>query len=157
DDREMTRRARLVSGRLGRFLYRRLNASLRLLMPGAYGDRRKLTRAVHAQYLAPFPDADSRQRVLWALARALGGSAACYAGLWDRRAALGRLPALVVWGMKDSAFRPAQLALWRQALPGATFVELPQAGHWPHEEDPAAVVAALGELLSRDPVRATSQ
>ena len=55
----------------GRFMYRRLNASLRLVMPSAYGDRRKLTRAIHRQYLAAFPDADSRERVLWALARAL--------------------------------------------------------------------------------------
>ena len=51
--------------------------------------------------------------------------------------------------MKDSAFRPDQLAKWRAALPGATVVELPAAGHWPHEEEPEAVTAALRELLSR--------
>jgi len=64
DDPEMTKRARMASGALGRFLYRRLNASLRLITPSAYGDRRKLTRAIHQQYLAPFPDADGRERVL---------------------------------------------------------------------------------------------
>ena len=70
----------MVSGAFGRFMYRRLNASLRLVTPSAYGDRRKLTRAIHRQYLAAFPDADSRERVLWALARALLGSAAFYDG-----------------------------------------------------------------------------
>jgi len=74
DDPEMTKRARMVSGALGRFLYRRLNASLRLIVPSAYGDRRKLTKAIHRQYLAAFPDADSRERVLWALARALSSA-----------------------------------------------------------------------------------
>src|SRR5215831_14099562 len=63
---EMAKRARMVSGGLGRFLYRRLNASLRLITPSAYGDRRKLTKAIHAQYLNVFPDADSRERVLYA-------------------------------------------------------------------------------------------
>jgi haloalkane dehalogenase len=141
--REMARRARMVSGGFGRFMYRRLNASLRLVTPSAYGDRRKLTRAIHSQYLAAFPDADSRERVLWALARALLGSSAFYDGLWQRRDQLAAIPTLIVWGMKDSAFRPSQLARWRTALPHATVVELAGAGHWPHEEEPARVLAEV--------------
>jgi pimeloyl-ACP methyl ester carboxylesterase len=49
--------------------------------------------------------------------------------------------------MKDSAFRPHQLARWREALPQATVVPLAAAGHWPHEEDPDSVLAALRRLL----------
>ena len=143
EQREMARRARMVSGGFGRFMYRRVNASLRLVTPSAYGDRRKLTRAIHGQYLAAFPDADSRERVLWTLARALLGSSVHYDGLWRRRDRLAAIPALVVWGMKDSAFRPVQLARWRAALPHATIVELPGAGHWPHEEEPARVLAEV--------------
>jgi haloalkane dehalogenase len=137
----------MVSGGFGRFLYRRLNASLRLITPRAYGDRRKLTPAIHAQYLAVFPDADSREHVLWALARALNGSAAFYDGLWQRRAQLAGVPALVIWGMKDTAFRPSQLARWRTVLPDARFLELPAAGHWPHEEEPETVETAIREFL----------
>jgi haloalkane dehalogenase len=147
DDAEMTKRAKMIAGDFGKFLYRRFNASLRMITPSAYGDRRKLTRAIHAQYLAVFPDADSRERVLYALALALARSAAHYDGLWQRRAALAAIPSLVVWGLKDSAFRPQQLAKWREALPHAKVVELSNAGHWPHEEDPEAVLAALRELL----------
>jgi haloalkane dehalogenase len=143
DDAQMTKRARMVAGGVGRFLYRRLNASLRLITPSAYGDRRKLTKAIHAQYLNVFPDADGRERVLYALALALTRSEAHYDGLWQRRAALAPIPSLVVWGMKDSAFRPPQLAKWREALPHAQIVELADAGHWPHEEDPEAVLREL--------------
>jgi haloalkane dehalogenase len=148
DDPEMTRRARMASGALGRFLYRRLNASLRLIAPSAYGDRRKLTKAIHRQYLAPFPDADGRERVLWALARALLGSSPFYDGLWQNRRQIADVPTLIVWGMKDSAFRPHQLGRWRRALPHASVVELPAAGHWPHEEEPEAVLAALEPFLA---------
>jgi haloalkane dehalogenase len=147
DDAEMTKRAKMVAGGFGKFLYRRLNASLRLITPSAYGDRRKLTRAIHAQYLAPFPDADSRERVLYALALALTRSAPHYDALWQRRGALATLPSLVVWGLKDTAFRPHQLAKWREALPHAKIVDLANAGHWPHEEGPEAVLAALRELV----------
>jgi haloalkane dehalogenase len=147
DDAEMTKRAKMVGGGFGRFLYRRLNASLRLITPSAYGDRKKLTKAIHAQYLNVFPDADSRERVLYTLALALTGSAAHYDGLWQRRAALAALPSLVVWGLKDSAFRPHQLAKWREALPHARVVEMPGAGHWPHEEEPGAVLQALRDFV----------
>lgn len=148
DDPEMVRRGRMVSGALGRFLYRRLNASLRLITPSAYGDRRKLTRDIHRQYLAVFPDADSRERVLWTLACALNGSAAFYDSLWRRRERVAGTPALLVWGMKDSAFRPNQLARWRQALPHAQVLELSGAGHWPHEEAPDEVLRGLRDFLS---------
>src|SRR6188768_1122925 len=53
-DREFRRVARFAASFVGRFLYRWFNASLRLIMPSAYADRRKLTPRIHRQYLAPF-------------------------------------------------------------------------------------------------------
>ena len=148
DDPDLARKARLAAGPLGRLLYRRCNASLRLLMPHAYGDRRKLTPAIHRQYLAPFSVPDDRERVLWALARALLGSSAHYAGLWARRERLQGRPALLVWGLRDPAFGPAYLARWTALLgPAAEARPLPGAGHWPHEEEPEAVRAALRRFL----------
>lgn len=147
DDAGMTKRARIAGGAFGRFLYRHLNFSLKVLMPSAYGDKRKLTPRIHRQYLAPFPDADSRGRVLWALARALNGSSDFYASQWERRARLLGKPSLILWGMKDSAFQPYLLERWRQALPEAKVVELPGAGHWPHEEEPETVLRELRAFL----------
>jgi haloalkane dehalogenase len=151
DDRGIRRRARLAAGATGRFLYRRLNASLRLLMPLAYGDWRKLTPAIHRQYLAPFPTPDDRERVLWTLARALLGSRAHYADLWRRRERLRGRPVLVLWGLRDPAFPPRHLARW-MALFGqeARVVRLPASGHWPHEEEPDAVRQELLAFLYLD-------
>jgi len=147
DDPEMVWRARLVGGTLGRLMYRWLNASLRLVMPSAYGDRRNLTPAIHRQYLEPFRDRAARVRVLWPLARALLGSRDYYASLWAQRQRLPALPSLIVWGMKDTAFRPHQLARWEALLPRATIVRLAAAGHWPHEEAPGEVVRAIEQFL----------
>lgn len=149
DDPKMQRRARLVQGALGRFLYRAFNASLRLIMPSAYGDRRKLTPAIHAQYLAPFRDRDARVRVLHALARALLGSRDHYAALHQRRAVLDAIPTRVIWGLADSAFGPADLERMRRALPSADVHALPGVGHWPHEEAPEEVARLLAEHLAR--------
>jgi haloalkane dehalogenase len=145
-DKHIERGARLMTSGLGRWMYRSLNASLRLITPSAYADKKKLTKRIHAQLLAPFTGIDSRERVLWTLANALLGSSAFYADLWERRAALADLPALIVWGTKDPAFPHRYLARWREALPNAVVLELP-VGHWPHEEAPAEVERALREFL----------
>ena len=62
---------------------------------------------------------------------------------------LGRIeiPVLIVWGLKDSAFQPYQLARWQSLLPHATVTTIDAAGHWPHEEEPALVIAAFQRFL----------
>lgn len=142
-DPSMRWKARLAGSAAMRWMYRRLNASQRLIMPSAYGDRRRLTPAIHAQYLAPFPDPDSRERVLFALAQSLFGSRAFFASLWARRDRLAATDLHLVWGMRDSAFPPGMLAEWQQAFPRAHTTAIAAAGHWPHEEAPDAVIAAL--------------
>lgn len=147
DDPKMARGARFIGGAAGRFLYRYANASLRLIMPSAYGDRRKLTKEIHAQYLDVFRDRDARVLVLYALAKSLLGSRAHYQSLLDRLPQLRRIPTLIVWGMKDSAFQPYQLERWRTLLPEAQVAAIDGAGHWPHEEEPALVIAAIERFL----------
>jgi len=146
-DRDMERNARFAGSRVGRFLYRRANFSLRVLTPQSFGDRRKLTPAIHRQYLDRFPDPWSRGTVLWALARALLGSSSYYDSLWAQREKLRGRPALIVWGMRDPAFRLYQLERWKQVLPEARVVELGDAGHWPHEEAPERVTEELRAFL----------
>lgn len=148
DDPSMARKARFAGSAFGRWMYRRLNASQRLIMPSAYGDRRRLTPAIHRQYLEVFPDADSRERVLFALAQSLLGSRAFFDGLWQRRVRLASVDVHLVWGLRDSAFPPAMLARWEQAVPHACTTRIEEAGHWPHEEAPHAVVAALRRALA---------
>jgi haloalkane dehalogenase len=154
DDSSMRRMARLAGSGLFRILYRWLNASLRMIMPAAYADRTRLTPEIHAQYLAVFPDGDSRERVLFALAKSLLGSSRFYAGLWERRDRLADVPVTILWGMKDSALKPALLDRWREAVPHAAIRRFADAGHWPHEELPEEFTAAVADALrARAPER----
>jgi len=149
DDPKLVPQARLAGSWLGRLLYRYLNFSLRVLMPSAYGDKRRLTPAVHAQYLAPFRSRSARETVLWALARALLASHAHYAALWTQRARLAAVPSLVLWGTRDRLFPAEYLERWRQALPQAEVETFADAGHWPHEECPGLVSRALQRFLGQ--------
>ena len=143
DDPLMKKRATIAAGSLGRFLYRYLNFSQRVIMPSAYGNKKALTREIHRQYLPVFPDPASRELVLFALAKALLGSSAFYQRLWDRRQNLSRVPMTIVWGVRDSAFVPAMLDRWINTFPHAKVARIEGAGHWPHEEQPQEFLRAL--------------
>ena len=147
DDPKMARGAKFIGGALGRFLYRYANASLKLIMPSAYGDKKKLTKEIHRRYLDVFRDRDARVLVLHALAKSLLGSRAHYQSLLDRLERLANMPVLIVWGMKDSAFQPYQLERWQRLLPSAQVVRIEGAGHWPQEEEPARVVTAIEQFM----------
>jgi haloalkane dehalogenase len=133
---------------LGRWLYRYANASQRLLMPKAYGNRAALTPAIHAQYLAPFRDPEARERVLYALARSLKLSAAFFDDLYAKRQGLATVPTHVVWGMKDGTLPPSILDGWRVALPHAVVHPFEESGHWPHEEEPERFTALVRSILT---------
>ena len=147
-DRDMELKGRVAASPVTRWLYRRANMSLTIITPQAYADRAKLTPEIHRQYLERFPDPWSREAVLWTLARELLGSSRYYDGLWQARDKLTGRPALIVWGLKDTAFGPHLLARWKTALPSARVAALDKVGHWPHEEAPERVVAELREFLA---------
>lgn len=153
DDVRDIRQARIAGGALGAWLYRHANLPLRLLMPYAYASRSRLTPEMHRHYLEPFRDGRDRERVLHTLARALLASAPYYESLWQQRHAL-TMPVLLLWGRRDPALGARVLARWQSILPSAETVGL-DVGHWPHEEAPAAVAAALDRFLAR-PVHSAS-
>ncbi len=140
------RMAALAGGRLFRWMYRHLNLSFAIAR-SAWGDRRTMTAATWRPYTLLFPDADSRERVLWALARSMEGSAAFCDSLARRLDRLHDVPIHLIWGMRDSAFPPAALARFRAAWPHASVLELADAGHWPHEEQPERCVASVAAFL----------
>lgn len=54
----------------------------------------------------------------------------------------GPKPVLLVWGMKDPWMQPQKARAIMELYPAAELVEI-DAGHCPHDDDPAAVNAAL--------------
>ena len=141
------RASRLAASPVGRFLYRSLNVSPRLLIPAVMGDRRKLTPAVHRHYVAPFPSPREREAP-WVLARELLGSSDWYDALWQRRDRLADIPALLLWGMRDPTFGPAALDRWMTVLRRAEVHRHASAGHLVQEEEGAALVAPIAGFVA---------
>ena len=142
EDPTVLRIDRFVRSFLGRFLYRFMNVSPRVLLPASFADKKRLTKRLHRQYVAPFARRAEREAP-YALARALMGSSAFYDALWARRSELARLPMTIVWGERDPAFGEQHLQRWIQAYPGAEVVRVPDAGHFVAEERPDVLVDVL--------------
>ncbi len=127
---------------LGRMMYKWFNFPVNVVMPAAFGDRSKLTKAMHRHYKKALPDAASRTaayRFAWELLDA----GPWWAALWSQREKLLTKPVLIFWGLKDTFVPPYELEKWTAALPHARVVRFDDAGHFVQEEKPAEMAAAL--------------
>jgi pimeloyl-ACP methyl ester carboxylesterase len=143
DDPRVVRLDRVIRSWLGRFLYRWLAFSPRVILPSAMAA--KPSPAVRRHFLGPFARREDREST-YAMALALRGSSAHYDRLYAMREKLAALPVALVWGMKDPAMEPALLDRFLAFLPNADVTRLSDVGHFPAEERPEAVVAAIRRL-----------
>jgi len=125
--------SRIGGGSVGRLFFRRFNIELRTVFKTAWGDRSKLSAALHRQYTGPFPRPSDREP-MWILARELLGSSDWYEELWSRRERISHIPALLLWGLKDPILRARHLSRWQELFRDAQTVTFPTAGHFVPEE-----------------------
>jgi pimeloyl-ACP methyl ester carboxylesterase len=57
-------------------------------------------------------------------------------------------PTLLLWGAEDRIVTPAYGEGWRAEIPGARFELIPEAGHFPHWEQPEIFVDKLAAFVA---------
>ena len=82
-----------------------------------------------------------------AYARALLSAGVWYDGLWRRREKIRDIPALILWGMQDQAFRAQELDRLQTMFSRKRTACFHDAGHFPHEERPERAVSLVQEFL----------
>jgi len=125
--------SKFTGGMIGRFLIKHYNFFARVIMRQSYGDKTKLTARIHKHYLEPLQNPQERKGC-WVLPREILGSTAWLENLWARKSQIDDVPKLIVWGMKDIAFRENELKVWANAFPEAEVVKLENVGHYVQEE-----------------------
>lgn len=141
---------RVGGGPIGRLLIGRLNLEARVLFRAVWGDRSRLSAALHQQYVRPFP-APSDREAMWVLARELLDSSEWYDALWSRRDAIRDIPALLLWGLSDPIFGKRYLARWQELFTSARTIGFPRAGHFVQEEEHHAVAEEVQRFLADRP------
>lgn len=132
---------KIVNSGLGRFLYLNINFSPKVLLKKGFADKKNLTKAVHKQYIKPFPTKASRQSLL-NIAKALTGSSDWYEEQWNQLDKLQDKEWLILWGTEDTFISMEYLDKWKHRLPKAKVVEL-ECGHFVQEEETEASIAAI--------------
>ena len=138
----------LMSSRVGQYLIRRRNIFVNKVMPMAVGDRRILTPEVMAHYRNAQPSPAARAANA-ALPGYITGASDWLRSIWDDRATFADKPALLLWGLKDIAFRRKELERWKSALPNREWREFEDCGHFLAEEAPDRVISALRAFMKR--------
>lgn len=59
----------------------------------------------------------------------------------------------MIWGANDGMVTTKYGRAFAKRIPGARFVSLPKAGHYPHIEQPEAFMTELDRFLGRDKPR----
>ncbi|HRH69671.1 MAG TPA: alpha/beta fold hydrolase [Flavobacteriales bacterium] len=149
-DKRFSRPTAIMKSWLGRFLYLRLGFSVNVMMPSAYGDKSKLTKAVHAQFKNALPDATSRVAT-FACVQEIKNAGPFWNEQWKKVDRLKNIPTLICWGMKDRFFPPDLMDRWKSALPYAVVKTLPETGHFVHEEANVELTEDIRTFLSTTP------
>jgi len=147
DDWHFQAFSRFMGGTAGRWLIRNRNFLAGTLLRSSFGDKRKLTDAIHRQYLMPFAKPADRKGS-WVFPGQILGSTPWLRSLWERCGLLEDKNMLIAWGMKDVAFRQKELDRWTAAFPRARVVRFGDAGHFVAEERPDELIRQMQVLLS---------
>ncbi|MBD3237429.1 MAG: alpha/beta fold hydrolase [Candidatus Eisenbacteria bacterium] len=139
-----------TGGPIGRMLIRRHNFFARSIMPAAFGDRSKLTPGAHQHYLRALGSGEDRKGC-YVFPKQITAATPWLREIWDGIDRITGKPTLIVWGMKDIAFREKELRRWEQAFPQARRVHLDSVGHYVQEEAPGALAEAVVPFLRETP------
>ena len=148
EDGHFKRFSFMMGNPIGQFAIKRFNLFVNQVMPRAVGRKGVLTPEVMEHYRKAQPDPATRSACA-ALPRAIIGASDWLASIWDERSAFAEKPALILWGLKDIAFRRKELERWQSELMNAETHEFEDAGHFLAEEAPDDVLSALTEFISR--------
>lgn len=141
--------SRFLGGRLGRELIQRFNLFVNWLLPAGMR-RRKPSPEVMAAYRAPFATRQSRLPT-HVFPREIVGSRGFLTEVEQGLPALAHLPALILWGDRDFAFRAKERRRFETTFPDHRTISLHGAGHFIQEDAAAEIAAALHSWIRPQP------
>jgi haloalkane dehalogenase len=138
--------SRFLGGYFGKYLILHHRFFEGFLMKRFAGKSTQFTKAVHSHYLSQFENPRERKGV-WVFPKEIVGSTQWLGELWSQRENIKGIPTLLVWGMKDLAFREKELKTWEGLFSNSKTIRLDDIGHYVQEEMEAKLVPIVDEFL----------
>jgi len=127
----------------GGFLVKRLDLFTNVFVPGGV-KRKKLSPAEKEMYKRPHPTPESRIPV-HVMPREILAAHDLLSEVEGGIPRVAHLPALIVWGDRDQAFKEPQRLRWERTFPNHKTVILKGASHYIQEDAPEEIVRAIKE------------
>ncbi|PRY84777.1 haloalkane dehalogenase [Mongoliibacter ruber] len=146
-DQEYEKFVKILRSPILPFIYKYLNFSPRFILPKSYGDH-KPDKKTLKHYIKPFTRASERNGPL-AFAKSLLNDQDWFESLWQQRQLLKGKPVGFIWGMNDPIISPKNLEKFKFGFPRSSVFHLEDSGHFPQEEEPVKVIAAIRRLINK--------
>jgi haloalkane dehalogenase len=152
-DRHVKVFSHLMGGPLGRAFIRRFNLFVNAMIPAGHR-LRKPSAAEMAHYRRAL-STPRRREASAVFPRRITASRSFLADVEAGLDELGSLPALIIWGDADFAFRAKERQRWEQLFPDHRTVIIERAGHFVQSDAPDQFAAAIRawhpDLAEREP------
>ncbi|KKZ11733.1 MAG: hypothetical protein TE42_07145 [Candidatus Synechococcus spongiarum SP3] len=137
-----------MSSWIGQYLVKQRNFLVNKVMPMALGDSSVLTPEIMAHYRNA-PALPEMRRANAAFPGHIIGASHWLGSIWDEPTAFSGKPTLILWGLKNTAFRRKELERWKHELSNVQVHEFQNCGHFPEEEVPDPLVPLLQSFMGR--------
>ena len=148
DDMHFRRFSFMMRSWVGQLMIKGFNCFVNKVVPKAVGDSSILTPEVMDHYRNAQPNWAARAACA-AFPGHIIGSSEWLGSIWDKRDTFTEKPALLLWGLKDIAFRVKELERWKSALSNYEVREFDDCGHFLAEEAPERVIPDLRDFIVR--------
>ncbi|HAK89986.1 MAG TPA: alpha/beta hydrolase [Nitrospiraceae bacterium] len=138
--------SKFVGGPIGRFLIKRFNFFVRVIMKKAMGDTSKLPTSIHQHYFKALEIPEQRKGC-WTFPKRIIDSSDWLDFLWSQSDKIKDKPALILWGMKDIAFREQELSRWISLFSDSKTIKYDDVGHFVQEEKGSELCPVIEEFL----------
>jgi haloalkane dehalogenase len=148
DDVHFRRFSRFLGGRLGKLLITRFKFFEKTIMRKLAKNKERFTKQVHKHYIKQFSSHNDRKGI-WIFPKEIIGSTKWFDSLWSKKERIKDIPALLVWGMRDMAFREKELQTWEDLFSRSKTAKLKGVGHYVQEEAGPDLIPIITKFLKK--------
>jgi haloalkane dehalogenase len=138
--------SRLMGGIIGRFLIKRFNFFVKVLMKRMF--QADIPYSLHQHYIKPL-EKPSERKGCWIFPKRIIGSTNWLDELWSKKDEIKNISSLILWGKKDIAFREKELRKWMTFLNDAETHKFENIGHFVPEELKESDYPIIDEFLKK--------
>ncbi|WP_170178522.1 alpha/beta fold hydrolase [Flammeovirga pectinis] len=136
--------SKFMGGGFGKFMTKNFNFFGKVVLKGVLGDKKSLPKNIHKHFYKHMETPQDRKGC-YTFPKQIIEASDWLDSLWKQKEKIDNIQTVIIWGMKDRAFREQELNYWIENWKNPEIIKLENIGHFPQEEDPESLIKVLKE------------